>query len=275
MGDRERLRAELDEPFRLTEAQARQYQEQGFIKLKQVLSPAVLELYGREVTREVLRRSRDVRPLDERDTYGKAFLQVSNVWPDNEVAREFAFSRRLARLAAELMGVAGVRMYHDQALYKEPGGGLTPWHVDQYYWPLDTNNTCTVWVPLQATPLEMGPLAFSAGSQRYNLGRDLGISDTSEKKISKAVLETGLPLIETAYDLGEISFHGGWTFHRAGGNNSSEPRRVMTVIYMDADARVKTPSNKNQQADWDTWLPGVPLGEVAASPLNPVLYRAV
>ena len=39
------------------------------------------------------------------------------------------------------MGVAGVRMYHDQALYKEPGGGITPWHVDQVYWPVSNNNT--------------------------------------------------------------------------------------------------------------------------------------
>ena len=59
----------------------------------------------------------------------------------------------------------GVRMYHDQALYKEAGGGITPWHADQYYWPLETDKTITAWIPLQATPLEMGPLEFSAGSQ--------------------------------------------------------------------------------------------------------------
>jgi len=30
--------------------------------------------------------------------------------------------QRLARVAAELLGVSGVRLYHDQSLYREPGG---------------------------------------------------------------------------------------------------------------------------------------------------------
>ena len=36
-----------------------------------------------------------------------------------------------------------VRLYHDQALFKEAGGGITPWHQDQHYWPLDTDRTIT------------------------------------------------------------------------------------------------------------------------------------
>ena len=62
------------------------------------------------------------------------------------------------------MEVEGVRLYHDQALFKEAEGGITPWHADQYYWPLSTSKTITYWIPLQAIPLEMGPLEFSAGS---------------------------------------------------------------------------------------------------------------
>ena len=64
------------------------------------------------------------------------------------------------------MEVEGVRLYHDQALFKEAEGGITPWHADQYYWPLSTSKTITDLIPLQATPLEMGPLEFSAGSQQ-------------------------------------------------------------------------------------------------------------
>lgn len=43
----------------------------------------------------------------------------------------------------------------------ETGGGVTPWHADQYYWPLATDRSVTVWVPLQETPLPMGPLSFA------------------------------------------------------------------------------------------------------------------
>lgn len=57
--------------------------------------------------------------------------------------------------------VEGVRLYHDQALYKEAGGGPTPWHADQYYWPLTTDRIVTAWIPLQPVSADMGPLAFA------------------------------------------------------------------------------------------------------------------
>ena len=62
------------------------------------------------------------------------------------------FSRRLAGVAAKLLGVYAVRLYHDQALYKEPGGGIIPWHADQYYWPLSSDRCVTIWLPLDGPP---------------------------------------------------------------------------------------------------------------------------
>jgi hypothetical protein len=120
----------------------------------------------------------------------------------------------------------------------------------------------------------MGPLAFSATSQRFNVGRDMEISDDSEKKISKRLLESGLPLEESPFDLGEVSYHSGWTFHRAGANISAQPRNVMTVIYMEDGIRLAAPTSKARQNDWDTWMPGAKIGEVVDTALNPVLYSA-
>ena len=54
-----------------------------------------------------------------------------NVWEQDADIHRFAHGTRLARIAANLMGVRGVRLYHDQALRKQPGGGQTPWHADQ------------------------------------------------------------------------------------------------------------------------------------------------
>jgi hypothetical protein len=64
----------------------------------------------------------------------------------------------MARIAAKLMDVDGVRLYHDQALYKEPIGGITPWHADEFYWPLSNDNTVAAWIPLLSIPLRWGPL---------------------------------------------------------------------------------------------------------------------
>jgi len=45
----------------------------------------------------------------------------------------------------------------------------------------------------------------------------------------------------------------------------------MTVIYYADGTRVSELDNKNRIVDRDHWLPGTAPGELAASPLNPVL----
>ena len=262
----------LDTPYPLSDVQIRFYRENQFIKLKQVFPPDLLVYFGHIISQKVQELNTQHLPLDQRSTYDKAFLQVMNIWTQSEVVRQFVFSKRLARIATELMGVSGVRMYHDQALFKETGGGFTPWHADQYYWPLASDNTITVWVPFQPVPLEMGPLEFSAKSYQLVGGRKLKISDESEQVISKKLRINDFEQVVEPFDLGEISFHSGWVFHRAGPNNTDRMRQVMTVIYMDENMKLKAPENPNQQNDWDTWCPGARVGEVIDTAINPLLF---
>lgn len=263
---------ELDTPYPLNAGQIQFYQKHRYIKLKQVLSESTLHFFNAGISRVVEGENSRTTALETRSTYGKAFLQVFNLWRENPAIRRLVFSRRLAKIAADLMQTDGVRLYHDQALFKEPGGGITPWHADQYYWPLETDRTITVWIPLQAVPLDMGPLEFSAGSHRIVTGRELNISDESERQIGEKLRVTDFPHIVEAFDLGEVSFHSGWVFHRAGANTSASMRKVMTVIYMDRDMVLKRPENESQLNDWNTWCPGAEVGAVIDTPLNPVLY---
>ncbi|NIR52169.1 phytanoyl-CoA dioxygenase family protein [candidate division KSB1 bacterium] len=263
---------DIDSRYPLTEEQIRFFREKGYIKLKNVLSPEVLEYYGKEITTQVLTLNEQDRPMSQRTTYEQAFIQITNLWQKSELIKEFVMGERLASIAAELMGVKGVRLYHDQALYKEPGGGLTPWHADQYYWPLASEKTCTVWIPLQETSLEMGPLSFAEKSQNFAFGRDLKISDESQARIQKALSEQGFKHVVEPFDLGEVSYHYGWTFHTAGPNTGTDLRKIMTMIYIDMHMRLKEPSNENQKIDWQVFCPGVNVGEIIGSPLNPILY---
>ncbi len=264
----------LDTPYPLTDEQKTRFREDGYIKLKGVLTPELLEAYAPEITRLTMEAAAEMAgvPMEERSTYSKAFLQVGNLWERSDVARTFSFSKRLARIATELLGTRGVRMWHDQALYKEPAGGFTPWHADQQYWPMATSLSVTAWIPLQATPIEMGPLCFGKGSHLKNIGRDIEISDESEQMIRDAVKQSGILEVQEPYEAGEVSFHYGWTLHRAGPNTTDQPRKVHTVIYMDMDMALAEPRNANQQNDWDTWTPSSKVGEVMADPRNPVLY---
>jgi ectoine hydroxylase-related dioxygenase (phytanoyl-CoA dioxygenase family) len=263
---------DIDSEYKISDAQIARFQKDGYIKLKNVLSADVLDYYGKEITRQVLLLSKDWKPLEERSTYGKAFLQIMNLWTKSEIVREFVFGKRLARIASDLMQTQGVRMYHDQALYKEAGGGYTPWHVDQHYWPLATEKSVTAWIPLHEVPIDNGPLSFSVGSQKIKAGRELDISEEGEKKIQENLKLANLPVDESPFDLGEVSFHLGYTFHRAGPNKLPKAREVMTIIYMDRDMRLAEPKNSNQKLDWEVWCTGAKVGEIINSPLNPVLY---
>ncbi len=290
--------SDLDTPYELTDEQISYYRENGYIKLKQVLSPETLEEYGDEFTRIVRETPAEgfmpeshlklmtpqVRKMVEAvyakvleknpdETYARAFTQRGNLWNISKKAAEFVFSKRLAKIAADLMEVDGVRLYHDQALYKEAHGGHTPWHCDQFYWPLSNDNTTTLWMPLQAVPANMGPLAFAKGSHNLDEGpgRDLAISDESEEVLAEMLKDCEVD--NAPFDLGEASFHGGWTYHRADPNETDNTRGAFTIIYMDKDMRLKEPEHPNQMFDMSVWTPGLKAGDLAASAINPILYE--
>jgi ectoine hydroxylase-related dioxygenase (phytanoyl-CoA dioxygenase family) len=262
----------LETPYELSQEQIDFYQKKRFIKLKNVFDAETLAYYNEVISKQVEKMNTVKTKVDERDTYGKAFLQLFNLWRENDEVKAFVFSKRLAKIATDLMQVDGVRMYHDQALFKEGGGGITPWHADQYYWPLSSDKTITAWIPLQAVPKEMGPLEFSAGSHQIVEGRDLKIGDDSEKLIAQKLRVTDFEHVIEPFDLGEVSFHSGWVFHRAGANITNQMRKVMTVIYMDKNMILQEPTNENQINDWNTWCNGAKVGEIIDTELNPVMY---
>jgi ectoine hydroxylase-related dioxygenase (phytanoyl-CoA dioxygenase family) len=266
------IQAELDRPCEPTAEQLAYFRENGFVRIEGLLPHSVIAYMDAVISAEVDRLNTQRLALEERDTYGKAFLQIMNIWTKAEEVKRIVMGRRVAMMAAKLLEVQGVRLYHDQALYKEPGGGHTPWHADQYYWPLSSDRTVTAWIPLQDTPLELGPLEFSAGSHALTEGRDKEIGDESQALLQRLLSEKGFHHVVEPFAEGDVSFHLGWLYHRAGPNVTDRMRKVMTMIYMDADMRLVPPVNRHQQADWDAWCPGVSVGATVASSLNPVIY---
>ena len=227
-----------------------------------------------KIVEAVADRSKDVGPLSGRSgTYGRAFLQVENIWRTVPSVGDFTLSPRFAEVAARLVGVPGMRLYHDQALFKEPGGGLTPWHQDQGYWPLRGWGPVTMWMPLVDLTSEMGgSMSFARGSCHLAL-EDLEISDDSQSGGERMVDENRLDVVNFGpLAAGDATFHAGWTLHRAEENTSTAMREVMTVIYFPDGMRVAPPENRRQASDLGRWLPGCAPGDLAASELNPLLY---
>lgn len=266
---------ELSSPYPLSEEQRLQYQDHGWVLLREVATPTEVAPYRQVITAMTDAFAQKYPPLEQRDTYGKAFIQFSNIWTLSEEVKKFVVAKRFARIAAELMGVEGVRLYHDQALYKEPHGGHTPWHQDQQYWPLDGARCVTMWMPLVDCSAQMGTMRFAGRSQVLGYLGHENISDDSEARFDALVAERGFPL-EYAGDMcaGDATFHNGWTLHGAPGNaDPVRTREVMTIIYVEDNATITVPDHENRENDLRNWFPGLKPGDKAASPLNPLLYH--
>lgn len=263
----------LDERFELPETLVEEFRTSGHVCVRGLVPATVVEEARPAIEAAARERTRHVRPLEERDTYGKAFLQAANLWKLDETVRRFVFARRFAGVAAGLLQVDGIRLYHDQALIKEAGGGPTPWHQDQRYWPLDSDRTITMWMPLVDVPAEVGSMTFASGSHRLGDLCGPGISDDSEVVFAEAVRRRKLPTTSHgALAIGDATFHAGWTLHRAPPNPTSGHRPVMTVIYFADGTRVSEPTDDLQRFDLAVWLKGLVAGDLAASPRNPLLF---
>jgi ectoine hydroxylase-related dioxygenase (phytanoyl-CoA dioxygenase family) len=263
----------IDDAYPLSTYQIEQFRLYGHVLLRGVASPAEISAYRPAIVDAVRRYTTESRPLEERDTYGKAFLQVMNLWERDDAVRAFVLSQRFARIAAELMGADGVRLFHDQALFKEPGGGITPWHQDQIYWPMETDQTVTMWMPLVDIPAEAGSMTFVSGSHRSDYHSMMTISDESEDHLQRYVESQQLPLASSgAMAAGDATFHAGWTIHRAPGNPTSTMREVMTIIYFADGARLLAHPHPLQENDF-AWFPGRQPGDLAEGPRNPLVYR--
>src|SRR5688572_22157155 len=187
----------------------------------------------RVAIREAVKRfSAERRSLEDRSTYDKAFLQITNLWQNDDAVKSFVFEKKFAQLAADLLGVEKVRLYHDQALFKEPNGGHTPWHQDKYYWPLDTEKMITMWMPLVDIDDEMGIITFASGSHKSGPIDNVEISDESDELYTRYVDDNKFQIEKaTSMNAGDATFHLGWTIHSASANHSAKMREVMTIIY--------------------------------------------
>lgn len=261
------LREELAEPYALGDAQAERFRAEGYAKLPGVLSPGALALARSEVERLAAAGAGPGR---------SGFLSLDLMWQgDSEILGLFALSPRLGRLAADLLGVADVRIYHDNVLSKQPGCGRTPWHFDAHHFPIASRDIVTSWIPLQAIPAPMGPLAFAAGADSWKRAEhvDFSAKDASyDKGVARAFREAGVRVDDGPFALGEVSFHHAWCFHFARGNATTQPRSVMATTYFADGARlVDAPTMVS--GDFEKFLPRARPGEVIDTPLNPIVSR--
>jgi len=116
----------------LTEEQIRHYRENGFVVIDNFLSPEELEDWRANVMEAVRQRAgkkmpgKDIRTgeddgiNEDTDYFAKVFDQLINLWQTHEGMRRLMLDPRIGQMAGQLAGVDGIRIWHDQALFKRP-----------------------------------------------------------------------------------------------------------------------------------------------------------
>ena len=260
----------LDSEYAVSEEQVARFWQDGFIVLPGVLSDEEVAAYGPVIRDTAMAR---YRANGMQPGSGGAFLQTLNLRFDNDGMRRFCLSRRFGGIVAALTRSAAVRIYHEQALFKPPGGTDSHWHQDQYYWPLATDRAVGLWTPLVDCTEEMGAMRFVVGSHRYGNLSGTHISDESARFFDDFIAREGLPVHQVPrMAAGDCSFHLAWTVHGAPGNRSQEMREAMVVTYYPDGTRVDELSNPSRVADAQEFLGGRSEGELADSELNTIVF---
>jgi len=263
---------ELQTPYALTQQQCDDFRRDGFVKLRNVLSPgAVIRL--RHVLTQLLGDAFDIT-VD--GGVQNRFLSLEMAWLDHPLIKAYVVSPRIAQISARLLDVPAVRLYHDNILSKEPGCGRTPWHYDDHHFPLATNDVVTAWIPAQPIPVAMGPLAFAKPLSVFELVKNIEFNkfDTSyDRQITEVFTANNVAIDCGAFDIGEVSFHHNLSFHTAAGNRSRQSRIALANTYYADGARILDQPTM-VSGDWQKFIPGANPGELAASELNPICWPA-
>ncbi len=256
-------------PITLTESLIDEFDRNGVVVTPDVLNRDELERYTRAVDGEVERRTAsDLREVADKSLYEQSFIQCMRLWETCPEVLPLSCHAGLAGIAAQLLQVDGVRMWQDQALYKEAGGRETTPHQDQTFWPIGEEALVSAWIPFDDVTVANGAMAYVPGSHKLGRLKVVDITHTTDPYdiLNDPALEGAQPeFVEVS--AGSVVWHHGLTIHQASANTTEHTRRVFTVVYIGLDAR--------RIREWETYpleRAGVKVGEVIEGLGLPVLW---
>jgi ectoine hydroxylase-related dioxygenase (phytanoyl-CoA dioxygenase family) len=208
------------------------FEEQGFVVVPDLLTADEVAEFRRAIDAGLeVRLAGDVRRRKDPARYASTFHQCINLWEDVADVRPLTFHPAITATAADLLGVPSVRVWHDQALYKGPGGRRTDAHQDQPYWPIVETDTVTAWIPLVDVPLDAGAMGYVPGSHRFGLRKFANIFTDRGFDLVNGPEARGIEPVFQPVPAGSVVFHHGLTIHTAGANRTAEVRRAHSVIF--------------------------------------------
>jgi phytanoyl-CoA hydroxylase len=221
----------------LSQEQIDFYRDNGYLILHNFLTAEELATWRGALDSAIRERGKVLIPghdwtIDDDSYYGKVFVQRVNLWQDSAAIRQLIWDGQLGKLAAELAGVDGMRLWHDQALIKQPWANPTGWHLDNPFWSWFSRDAISLWVALDDVTVQNGCLYFLPGTHKTARYDNSGIGENLSD-IFKIYPEWGkVHAVPAEMKAGSCSFHNGLIAHGAGPNMTPGWRRAMTCGFM-------------------------------------------
>tara|TARA_Y100000588_G_scaffold348112_1_gene397440 strand:+ start:8788 stop:9594 length:807 start_codon:yes stop_codon:yes gene_type:complete len=257
----------------LTQAEIESYHENGFVVIHDFLTDNELEAWRDAVGEAVETRGEARLPGEEGKKFGGSdsavFKQRLQLWMDHDKVRALMLDERIGKMAADLEGVDGIRVWHDQTLIKMPWGNPTSWHQDNPKWSFTSDHAVSIWIALDEVTTHNGCLYFVPGShhERYE---DVGTSRPMAEIFQQNPALQSVDPVPAPMRAGACSFHNGLTVHGAGANMTRGARRAMTCAFMPDGSTYNGNKNVLPKAYAESLSVGDPIDN---DDLVPLLYR--
>ena len=263
----------------LADALISRFQADGAVVVRGLLTPAEVEVARGGVEANLGDPSPLAIVASAAHDPGRFFEDFRN-WGRIAAYRQIIETSAAAGVAGRLMGAAEVRLHHDHVLVKEAGTRQsTPWHQDQPYYNIDGDQTCSLWIPLDAVPLEAS-LRFVAGSHRgpWLMPRTFMTGEARwfpEGALAELPDIDAAPeahrLLSWALEPGDAIAFSMLALHSAGG--SARRRRALSLRFV-GDGVVHAPRRWKTSPDFPELEGVLPPGALLDHPLFPVVWRS-
>ncbi len=160
------------------------------------------------------------------------FPQNRDLWRKHEDFRRLLFDSRQASIARHLLGVSGIRLFHDHAICKPAhASDAIPWHQDSTYWPLDRVGI-SLWTAVDDVPFEGGCLKVLDGSHLLGAGEPEDFLSGDGRTRDEDPRLVFLPA-----RCGETVVLSGLTWHGSAPNRGEKDRLAYLTLWVPATAR--------------------------------------
>jgi phytanoyl-CoA hydroxylase len=263
----------------VTSDQIERYRKDGFLVIDNFLTSgelaewrsavegAVEERDGVKIPGTNLKTGYDDGINKDTDYYANVFDQLINLWQTNSRVRKLMMSPQLGKVASLLSGANGIRIWHDQALFKRPWANPTALHPDVPFWSFSAPDAISIWVALDDATHNNGCLYFLPGTHKKTDYRDIGITKNMKAIFTIYPELASVEALAVPMKAGSASFHSGLCIHGAGPNMTPRPRRAMTCAYMPEGATFNGQKNVLPDEYLKTLSIGDPLNNNQQNPL--------